>query len=156
MLSAGTSAQDADLAGTDFILEAHEYVIVLGTTEFSFDDALLSHSDTTGEDDAYTGVVTAAWTGGETELTAGETVAFRLEGRDRLEQPQFSARQVQPDPHNYHQRPYELWAQVVPGRGVQLGWSPPTELAGSVTGYQVLRAKFTAGPGNLTAWAPPR
>ena len=89
-LTAGTSAADAALAGTDFILEADEYVLILDTTEFSFDDASLGHSDTTDTNDEYTGVVTAAWTEGEPALTAGETVAFRLERRDRPETPQFT------------------------------------------------------------------
>ena len=84
-LTAGTSEEDAALAGTDFILEADEYVLVVGTTEFSFDDVSLTHSDTTGEGGEYTGVVSANWLDGEPGLTAGETVAFGLERRDRPE-----------------------------------------------------------------------
>ena len=90
MLTAGTSEEDAALADTDFILEAHEYVLTVSATEFSFDDALPSHSDTTAENAEYTGVVTLAWTDGEAALTAGETVVFRLERRDRPEQAQFA------------------------------------------------------------------
>ena len=45
MLTAGSSAQDAALADRDFILEADETVLVVGTAEFSFDDVTLSHSD---------------------------------------------------------------------------------------------------------------
>ena len=65
MLTADSSAQDAALADRDFILEADETVLVVGTTEFSFDDATLSHSDTTGDNAEYTGVVLATWTEGE-------------------------------------------------------------------------------------------
>ena len=89
MLTAGSSAQDAALADRDFILEADETVLIVGTTEFSFDDATLSHSDTTG-DGEYTGVVIATWADGEPGLTDGETVAFRLEHRDRPEEAQFA------------------------------------------------------------------
>ena len=88
-LTAGTSAENAALVGTDFVLEADEYVLIVGTTEFSFDDVTLAHSDTTGEGGEYTGVVTAGWTDGEPALTAGETVAFRLERRDRPEPAQL-------------------------------------------------------------------
>ena len=90
MLTAGASVQDAALADTDFILEADELVLIVGTTEFSFDDATLSHSDTTGDNGEYTGVVIATWTEGEPGLAAGETVAFLLEHRDRPEEAQFS------------------------------------------------------------------
>ena len=90
MLTAGTSAQDAALADRDFILEADETVLVVGTTEFSFDDATLSHSDTTGDNAEYTGVVLATWTEGEPGLAAGETGPFRLERRDRPEEAQFT------------------------------------------------------------------
>ena len=90
MLTAGSSAQDAELADRDFILEADETVLVVGTTEFSFDDATLSHSDTTGDNAEYTGVVLATWPEGEPGLAAGETVAFRLERRDRPEEAQFT------------------------------------------------------------------
>ncbi len=90
MLTAGSSAQDAALADRDFILEADETVLVVGTTEFSFDDATLSHSDTTGDNAEYTGVVLATWTEGEPGLAAGETVTFRLERRDRPEEAQFT------------------------------------------------------------------
>ena len=86
MLTADSSAQDATLADRDFILEADETVLVVGTTEFSFDDATLSHSDTTGDNAEYTDVVLATWTEGEPGLAAGETVAFRLERRDRPEE----------------------------------------------------------------------
>ena len=79
MLTAGSSAQDAALADRDFILEADETVLVVGTAEFSFDDVTLSHSDTTGDNGEYTGVVLAPWLEGEPGLAAGETVAFRLE-----------------------------------------------------------------------------
>ena len=61
MLTADSSAQDAALADRDFILEADETVLVVGTTEFSFDDATLSHSDTTGDNAEYTDVVLATW-----------------------------------------------------------------------------------------------
>ena len=90
MLTAGSSAQDAALADRDFILEADETVLVVGTAEFSFDDVTLSHSDTTGDNAEYTGVVLATWTEGEPGLAAGETVAFRLERRDRPEEAQFT------------------------------------------------------------------
>ena len=90
MLTAGSSAQDAALADRDFILEADETVLIVGTTEFSFDDATLSHSDTTGDNGEYTGLVIATWAEGEPGLAAGETVAFRLEHRDRPEEAQFS------------------------------------------------------------------
>ena len=90
MLTAGTSAQDAALADRDFILEADETVLVVGTAEFSFDDVTLSHSDTTGDNGEYTGVVLAPWLEGEPGLAAGETVAFRLERRDRPEEAQFT------------------------------------------------------------------
>ena len=89
-LTAGSSAQDAALADRDFILEADETVLVVGTAEFSFDDATLSHSDTTGDNGEYTGVVLATWLEGEPGLAAGETVAFRLERRDRPEEAQFT------------------------------------------------------------------
>ena len=90
MLTAGSSAQDAALADKDFILEADETVLVVGTAEFSFDDVTLSHSDTTGDNGEYTGVVLATWLEGEPGLAAGETVAFRLERRDRPEEAQFT------------------------------------------------------------------
>ena len=75
-LTAGTSVLDAALADRDFILEADETVLVVGTTDFSFDDATLSHSDTTGDNEEYTGVVIVTWTEGEPGLVAGETVDF--------------------------------------------------------------------------------
>ena len=90
MLTADSSAQDAALADREFILEADETVLIVGTTEFSFDDATLSHSETTGDNGEYTGVVIATWTEGEPGLVAGETVAFRLERRDRPEEAQFT------------------------------------------------------------------
>ena len=90
MLTGGTSAQDAALADRDFILEADETVLVVGTTEFSFDDALVTHSDTKGDNGEYTGVVIVTWTDGESGLVAGETVDFRLVLRDRPEEAQFS------------------------------------------------------------------
>ena len=91
VLTAGNSTQDAALADTDFILEADETVLVVGTTEFSFDDAVLSHSDTTGDNAEYTGDVLVTWTAGQAGLVAGETVAFRLERRDRPDEPQFQS-----------------------------------------------------------------
>ena len=90
MLTAGSSVQDAALADRDFILEADETVLIVSTTEFSFDDATVTHSDTTGDNGEYTGVVIATWPEGEPGLAAGETVAFRLELRDRPEEAQFS------------------------------------------------------------------
>ena len=89
-LTAGTSGLDAALADRDFILEADETVLVVGTTEFSFDDAALSHSDTTGDNGEYTGVVIVTWTEGEPGLVAGETVDFRLLLRNRPEEAQFT------------------------------------------------------------------
>ena len=89
-LTAGTSVLDAALADRDFILEADETVLVVGTTDFSFDDATLSHSDTTGDNEEYTGVVIVTWTEGEPGLVAGETVDFRLVKRNRPEEAQFS------------------------------------------------------------------
>ena len=90
MLTAGSSGQDAALADRDFILEADETVLVVGATEFSFDDALVTHSDTTGGNGEYTGVVIVTWTEGESGLVTGETVDFRLERRDRPDEAQFS------------------------------------------------------------------
>ena len=90
MLTADSSAQDAALADRDFILEADETVLVVGTTEFSFDDALGTHSETTGDNGEYTGVVIVTWTEGESGLVAGETVDFRLVLRDRPEEAQFT------------------------------------------------------------------
>ena len=90
MLTASSSGQDAALADRDFILEADETVLVVGATEFSFDDALVTHSDTTGGNGEYTGVVVVTWTEGESGLVAGETVDFRLERRDRPDEAQFS------------------------------------------------------------------
>ena len=89
-LTAGTSVLDAALADRDFILEADETVLVVGTTDFSFDDATLSHSDTTGDNEEYTGVVIVTWTEGEPGLVAGETVDFRLVKRNRPDEPQFT------------------------------------------------------------------
>ena len=89
-LTAGSSAQDAALADRDFILEADETVLVVGETEFSFDDATLSHSDTTGDNAEYTGVVIATWTEGQAGLVAGETVDFRLLLRNRPDEAQFT------------------------------------------------------------------
>ena len=89
-LTAGSSVQDAALADRDFILEARETVLVVGTTDFSFDDATLSHSDTTGDNEEYTGVVIVTWTEGEPGLVAGETVDFRLVLRNRPEEAQFT------------------------------------------------------------------
>ena len=48
------------------------------------------HLDTTGEDDAYTGVVAAYWWVAGLALTDGETVALRVERRERPEEPQFA------------------------------------------------------------------
>ena len=90
MLTAGSSGQDAALADRDFILEADETVLVVGSTKFSFDDALVTHSDTTGGNGEYTGVVIVTWMEGESGLVAGETVDFRLERRDRPDEAQFS------------------------------------------------------------------
>ena len=109
MLTAGSSAQDAALADRDFILEADETVLIVGTTEFSFDDATLSHSDTTGDNGEYTGLVIATWAEGEPGLAAGETVAFRLEHRDRPEEAQFSTRETTV-PLNWDLRPTGLVA----------------------------------------------
>ena len=89
-LTAGTSTQDAAFADRDFVLEAKETVLVVGTTEFSFDDAVLSHSDTTGDNAEYTGVVIATWTEGQAGLVASETVDFRLLLRNRPDEAQFS------------------------------------------------------------------
>ena len=89
-LTAGTSDKDAALADRDFILEAKETVLVVGETEFSFDDAVVSHSDTTGDNAEYTGVVIATWTEGQAGLVAGETVAFRLLLRNRPDEAQFT------------------------------------------------------------------
>ena len=89
-LTAGTSDKDAAFADRDFILEAKETVLVVGETEFSFDDAVLSHSDTTGDNAEYTGVVIATWTEGQAGLVAGETVAFHLLLRNRPEEAQFT------------------------------------------------------------------
>ena len=89
-LTAGSSAQDAALADRDFVLEAKETVLVVGETEFSFDDAVLSHSDTTGDNAEYTGVVIATWTEGQAGLVAGETVDFRLLRRNRPDEAQFT------------------------------------------------------------------
>ena len=94
-LTAGTSAQDAALADRDFILEADETVLVVGETEFSFDDAVLSHSDTTGDNAEYTGVVIATWTEGQAGLVAGETVDFRLLLRNRPDEAQFTQHDTQ-------------------------------------------------------------
>ena len=82
--------KNAALTDTDFVLEADEYVLVLDTAEFSLDDAALLHLDTTGEDDAYTGVVAAYWWVAGLALTDGETVALRVERRERPEEPQFA------------------------------------------------------------------
>ena len=87
-LSAGDPARDAALAGRDFVLEADEHVLVVGEAEFGFDGAVLSHSDTTGENGEYTGVVIATWLEGEPGLVAGETVPFLLERRQRPEEAQ--------------------------------------------------------------------
>ena len=95
MLTADSSVQDAALADRDFILEADETVLIVGTTEFSFDDATLSHSETTGDNGEYTGVVIATWTEGEAGLVAGETVAFRLERRDRPDEAQFTQHETE-------------------------------------------------------------
>ena len=89
-LTAGSSEQDAAFADRDFILEAKEAVLVVGATEFSFDDAVLSHSDTTGDNAEYTGVVIATWTEGQAGLVAGETVDFRLLLRSRPDEAQFT------------------------------------------------------------------
>ena len=89
-LTAGSSAQDAAFADRDFVLEAKEAVLVVGATEFSFDDAVLSHSDTTGDNAEYTGVVIATWTEGQAGLVAGETVDFRLLPRNRPDEPQHA------------------------------------------------------------------
>ena len=89
-LTAGTSVLDAAFADRDFVLEASETVLVVGTTEFSFDDVVLSHSDTTGDNAEYTGVVIVTWTEGEPGLVAGETVDFRLLLRNRPDEPQFT------------------------------------------------------------------
>ncbi len=89
-LTAGTSVLDAAFADRDFVLEASETVLVVGETEFSFDDVVLSHSDTTGDNAEYTGVVIATWTEGQAGLVAGETVDFRLLLRNRPDEPQFT------------------------------------------------------------------
>ena len=94
-LTAGTSTQDAAFADRDFVLEAKETVLVVGTTEFSFDDAVLSHSDTTGDNAEYTGVVIVTWTEGEPGLVAGETVDFRLVKRSRPDEAQFTTHDTQ-------------------------------------------------------------
>ena len=94
-LTTGTSTQDAAFADRDFVLEAKETVLVVGTTEFSFDDAVLSHSDTTGDNAEYTGVVIVTWTEGEPGLVAGETVDFRLVKRSRPDEAQFTTHDTQ-------------------------------------------------------------
>ena len=94
-LTAGSSEQDAALADRDFVLEAKETVLVVGETEFSFDDAVLSHSDTTGDNAEYTGVVIATWTEGQAGLVAGETVAFRLLLRSRPDEAQFTTHETE-------------------------------------------------------------
>ena len=90
-LSSGNSSQDAALAGTSFILEARETVVVLNGTDFSLDEVQMSHTDTTDDQENYTGLVTLTWTAGETDLTVGETVPFDVEERHRSEQAQRSS-----------------------------------------------------------------
>ena len=94
-----------------------------------------------------TGSTATAYTDA-TATEAGETYAYRVKavrGEERSEASGEAEVQVPHDPADL--APTGLSAVLVEGGGVALSWSAPAEDAGSVTGYEVLRA---VGEGELT------
>ena len=76
-----------------------------------------------------------------TATEAGETYAYKVKairGEDRSQASGQARVQV---PHDaVDLAPSDLTAEAVDGGGVDLSWSAPAEDAGSVTGYEILRA----------------
>ena len=94
-----------------------------------------------------TGSTATAYTDA-TATEAGETYAYRVKavrGEERSEASGEAEVQIPHGPADL--RPTGLSAVLVEGGGVALSWSAPAEDAGSVTGYEVLRA---VGEGELT------
>ena len=143
----GLSAALADGSGVNLSWSApaedagsvtgYEVLRAVGDAEFS---TLVSNTGSTAT--AYTDATAAA---------AGETYAYQVKairGTDRSQASGEAEVQVPHDPVDL--APSNLTAVLVEGGGVTLSWSAPAEDAGSVTGYEVLRA---VGEGELATLA---
>ena len=82
----------------------------------------------------------------------GETYAYKVKairGGDRSQASGQAQVQIPHDPVDL--APSDLTAEAVDGGGVSLSWSAPAEDAGSVTGYEILRAVGEGDMATLTA-----
>ncbi len=76
-----------------------------------------------------------------TATEAGETYAYKVKAIRGEDRSQASGQARVQLPHDaVDLAPSDLTAEAVDGGGVDLSWSAPAEDAGSVTGYEVLRA----------------
>ena len=76
-----------------------------------------------------------------TATEAGETYAYKVKAIRGEDRSQASGQARVQLPHDaVDLAPSDLTAEAVDGGGVSLSWSAPAEDAGSVTGYEVLRA----------------
>ena len=136
LLTGGDAATDRALSQRNLPSLSHEYMLVIGTVEFSLDDAVLAHSEPTEPGDPYEGAVAVTWSAGQAALNAGETVSFALERRDR------------PDPALL--APSGLSASET-ANGVALSWTAPISGSDTVTGYAIERAQGDGDFSHLTA-----